>query len=185
MNVRCRPIVTFPAEFHGSPQNSQFSAPWSSTMELLERELGKLDGRNAVIELAVTEGELRLDGWPRAEARPSHPGVIISFDSRHGPLRYGTDRFPHWQENVRAIALGLESLRRVDRYGIGKRGEQYQGWRQLSAGDSDLAQRGRELIADHGGATAALKATHPDLGGDPDDFRAVQAARTSSEKGTG
>lgn len=39
-----------------------------------------------------------------------------------------------WQHNVRAIALGLEALRRVDRYGITKRGEQYAGWKALPAG---------------------------------------------------
>ncbi len=47
----------------------------------------------------------------------------------------------------------------------------------MSVGDSDLIARGRELIAEHGGETAAIKATHPDAGGDADDFRAVQAAR--------
>lgn len=178
MKIRCRPITSFPAEFQRRRQSSQFSAGWTSTMNLLERELGRLGARDAVIELAVAEGELRIDGWPYADARPTHPGVIISFDSKHGPLRYGTDTFPHWQENVRAIALGLEALRKFDRYGIGKRGEQYQGWRQLSAGDSDLEQRGRELIADHGGETAALKATHPDHGGDREDFEAVRAVST-------
>jgi hypothetical protein len=149
-------------------------------MKLMERELERLGASSAVIELAVHECELRIDGWPYADARPTHPGVVISFDSRHGPLRYGTDTFPDWKENVRAIALGLEALRKFDRYGIGKRGEQYQGWRQLSAGDSDLIQRGRELIGEHGGSTAALKATHPDHGGEPDDFRAVQAAREAA-----
>jgi hypothetical protein len=178
VRLRCRPITLFPPEFHALQQSSQFSAAWTSTLNLLDRELDKLGARDAVIELAVTEGELRIDGFPYADARPSHPGVIVSFDSKHGPLRYGTDAFSHWQENVRAIALGLEALRKVDRYGIGKRGEQYVGWRQLSAGDSDLEQRGREIIADHGGETAALKATHPDRGGSPDDFRAVQAARS-------
>ena len=184
MNIRCRPITTFPPEFQARRQASQFSAGWSATMQLLERELEKLGARDAVIELAVQEGELRIDGWPYADARPTHPGVIVSFDSKHGPLRYGTDAFDHWQENVRAIALGLEALRKVDRYGIGKRGEQYVGWRQLSAGDSDhLAQRGRELIAGHGGETAALKATHPDHGGDREDFEAVQAAREAVARG--
>lgn len=40
----------------------------------------------------------------------------------------------------------------------------------------ELAQA-RELIASYGGSRAALKATHPDLGGDPVRFLAVQAAR--------
>lgn len=178
MQVRCRPITVFPVEFHRAPTFSNpFRAGWDDTLYKLEYELDKLGAAEVVIELALTEGEIRIDGWPRAGARPSHPGAIVSFDSRHGPLRYGTDTFPDWQANVRAIALGLEALRKVDRYGISKRGEQYQGWRELSGGDSDLLQRGRELIGEHGGERAALKATHPDHGGDSDDFRAVQAAR--------
>lgn len=175
MRVRCRPQTTFPAEFHARPQPNRFDTGWTETRRLLERELDKLGAHEVVIELAVTEGDLRLDGWPYADARPSHPGVIISFDSRHGPLRYGTDAFPNWQANVRAIALGLEALRKVERYGIGKRGEQYVGWRELPAGGD--VQRGRDLIHEHGSETAALKATHPDHGGDREDFEAVQAAR--------
>jgi hypothetical protein len=39
-----------------------------------------------------------------------------------------------WQQNVRAIALGLEALRKVDRYGITRRREQYTGFRALPPG---------------------------------------------------
>jgi hypothetical protein len=178
MHIRCRPVSSFPAEFHRSPTfHNPFRAGSNDTLWKLEYELDKLGAVEVVIELALTESEIRIDGWPRAGARPSHPGVVVSFDSRHGPLRYGTDAFPDWQANVRGIALGLEALRKIDRYGISHRGEQYTGWKQLSAGDSGFFQRGRELIAEHGGETAALKATHK--GGDADDFRAVQAVRES------
>ena len=61
---------------------------------MLDRELSKLGAHSVVIELALDEGDIRLDGLPRADARPRHPGVIVSFDSKHGPLRYGTDAFP-------------------------------------------------------------------------------------------
>lgn len=178
MEIKCRPISTFPDEFHASPNFSDpFRSGWTSTMTLLERELEKLGARGAVIELALTEREIRLDGWPRAEARPSHPGVVISFDSKHGPLRYGTDAFPHWQANVRAVALGLEALRKVDRYGIGKRGEQYQGWRQLTAGPAMTATEAQELLDSYGGERKALQASHPDTGGSSEEFQKVQGAR--------
>lgn len=39
------------------------------------------------------------------------------------------------------------------------------------------AARGRQLIRQHGGITAALKATHPDVGGNTEDFIAVQKAQ--------
>lgn len=174
--VIVRPIVLWPHPPTRGRRRSAFKAGWSDTVILLEREVGLLGGRQAVMQIAVTEEDLRLDGRIRANARPPHPGVIVSFESRHGPLEYATDVFDDWQDNVRAIALGLEALRKVDRYGIAKRGEQYRGWKALSAGGPSPA-RGEDLIREHGSVKAALHATHPDKGGDPQDFAAVQAAR--------
>lgn len=174
-----RPIEHWPPEFSQATHFTHpFRAAYSDTLDLLGRELDKLGAHAVVIQLALDEGEIRNDGLPRAHARPRHPGVIVSFESKHGPLRYGTDAFPDWQANLRAIALGLEALRRVERYGIGKRGEQYQGWKRLEAGGESLRARGHRLIVDHGGVVEALKATHPDRGGDAEEFRAVQAARS-------
>lgn len=112
-----------------------FKASWQSTLDLLERELGYLDAADLVIEADFMERDIRLDGMPRGNARqPVHPGVRIAFDSKHGPLIYATDSCAFWQHNVRSIALGLEALRAVDRYGVTKRGEQYTGWKQLGSG---------------------------------------------------
>lgn len=182
-----RPITLWPHQATTRRQRSQFSAGWSDTRDLLVREARQLGATSLVLQLAVTEEDIRLDGEIRAQARPAHPGVIVSFESRHGPLEYATDVFDRWQDNVRAVALGLEALRRVDRYGIAKRGEQYRGWKQLAAGDDDggaSVQRGRELIAAFGGLNRALRATHPDTRGivsggstmTDDDFRSVQLA---------
>ncbi len=174
--IHVRPITLWPhAETRGR-RRAVFSAGWSATVDLLEREVAHLGARRAVLQLAVTEDDIRLDGAIRASARPTHPGAIVSFESRHGPLEYATDVFDRWQDNVRAIALGLEALRKVDRYGIGKRGEQYAGWKQLAAGGPS-PERGVQIIRDLGGLRKALMATHPDHGGDPEDFAAVQAAR--------
>lgn len=177
MNVRFRPQTLYPPEFSRTRSKSLFRAGWSDTLGTLNFELKKLGAEEVVIEVAMDEKDIRLDGWPRVSALARHPGVIISFDSRHGPLRYGTDAFPHWKENIRAIALGLEALRKVERYGIGSRGEQYSGWLAIESGNDKTKRRGRELIEEHGGVRAALAATHPDRGGDPEDFKAVNAAR--------
>lgn len=64
-------------------------------------------------------------------------------------------------------------------YGITRKGEQYTGWRQIEATSSET--RGEELIRIHGGVAAAIKATHPDLGGDPNDLQAVIAARDARD----
>jgi hypothetical protein len=157
---------------------SQFSASWSDTVSLLARELRLLRATRVVLELDMAEADFRLDGLPRAHAQARTPGVVLSMQTPHGPLRYAVDTYRSWEENVRAIAKALEALRAVDRYGVTKRGEQYAGWKALEAGGPS-AERGRALVERHGGLKAALFATHPDHGGSADDFADVQAWRES------
>lgn len=130
-NWTVRPILMWPGAKTKRPRRSAFKASWSQTSALLRCELAHLRATQPVIELEVSEGDCRNDGWLRASARPRSPGVIVSFGSKHGPLRYPCDTFTDWQHNVRAIALGLEALRKVDRYGIAALGQQYTGFAQL------------------------------------------------------
>ena len=139
-----RPLSSWPGARARKREASRFDASWSDTVELLVRELRMLKAKQTIIEIdGLAERDLRLDGLPRANARPG-VGVVLSFQSTHGPLRYACDTFvapsyrrklEPWQHNVRAIALGLEALRKVDRYGITERGEQYRGFLALEAGD--------------------------------------------------
>lgn len=183
MEVTFRPLPIWPYS-DTTPRRSRwtFKAGWQRTLDLLDRELRHLGAHEVMIGAGFRESDLRLDGLPRADARaPSHPGVELSFDSRHGRLVYGTDTCEYWQHNVRSIALGLEALRAVDRYGITQRGQQYAGFKQLAGTvDAPSADRGRELIREHGSERAALKATHPDHGGGARDFADVQAARSAA-----
>lgn len=167
---------------------STFSAAWTSTLNLLDLELFKLSASNVVMQLDVAEKDLRLDGELRANARPGDPAVRLLFDSRHGPLGYACDRFRSWQENVRAIALGLEALRKIDRYGIGS-GQQYKGYRAIEGAPAAMtvAEAEQVLQSMGGGPIApyakllrrARAAAHPDRwGGDRTHWdRAEQAAR--------
>ena len=116
---------------------SPFRSTWSDTVDLLDRELRHLDARNIVIQADCDRDQIRLDGFLRADARLRGPGVVLSFDSKLGALSYPCDRFIHWQHNIRAIALALEALRKVDRYGVTRRGEQYKGWSKLPAPESN------------------------------------------------
>jgi hypothetical protein len=96
---------------------------------LLQRELALLTARTVEVYLDVADVDLRLDGPPRAKAKVDFPGVVLTFESRHGPLQFACDNFPDWRENLGAIALTLESLRRVSRYGAVSAGEPYVGFR--------------------------------------------------------
>lgn len=182
MNVTLRPLSTWPyPDTRSRRSRHTFKAGWQDTLDLLRRELRHLRASNVVIGAGLREEDLRIDGMPRSGARdPAHPGIELSFDApAHGRLVYATDACLRWEHNVRSIALGLEALRAVDRYGITRRGEQYAGWRQLESGGPSV-ERGREHIRRHGSVRAALMATHPDQGGDPAAFADVQAARAVS-----
>ena len=123
---------------------------------------------------------------------------MVAFESKHGPLKYATDVFDHWHANLRAIALGLEALRKVERYGITQRGEQYTGFRTWNSGIEMPAAQMTELEAleflrIHAGWAygpdyddpedidrayrQAAKKLHPDAGGSTADFQRLQEAR--------
>lgn len=140
--IKVRPIEQWPWPAHlledEDRRRAPFSASWGSTLDLLDRELYQVDARTPVLQLALDESAFRLDGYPRAQARAEHPGVILSFDRPRvaggvESLSFPCDRFDRWQDNVRAIALALEALRKVDRYGITPNGEQYTGWRAIGS----------------------------------------------------
>lgn len=182
-----------------------FKASWSSTLVLLGREMEHLRARKIVLQADFREQDIRQDGMIRANARqPVFPGVRVAFDSKHGPLVYATDSCVFWQHNVRSIALGLQALRAVDRYGITSRAQQYTGWKAIEAGPTAVpAQRpmtvaeAAAFIADRidPNGTSSLhdalregraiedsyrtlaRRLHPDVGGDGDEFARLNEAR--------
>ncbi len=178
-SVTFRPIDEWVGERTRYPQRSRFDAAYSTTLDLLDRELDKLRATSVVIQLALAEDDIRLDGLPRAQARPAHPGVVLAFGSKYGPLKYATDTFDRWQDNLRAIALGLEALRKVDRYGITKRGEQYTGWKAIGTGSEAMTrEQAVEFMEMHGGSyREAAKRLHPDAGGNAHEFAKLTQAK--------
>lgn len=207
MLVRCKPLGadSFPAR--NKPRRAPtFSVGWNKALADLEKELEVLGAKDVVIQIDLQDDDFRIDGWPKAGRNPKHPGVIISFDSKFGPLRYFCDEYEAtwsrglsgYQANVRAISLGLEALRAVDRYGITKKGEQYTGWKALGQGEGPTTrEQAAEIIAKWANTTganvkvsmfddpqiqeaaikAALRKTHPDNGGNAERFDLVMRAR--------
>lgn len=126
-----RPIVQWPGKLSVGRRSAPFRSTYNQTLTLLERELRELNGRNVVFQIALPAHQFRKDGLPYADAKPSHPGIILTFNGKHGPIQMPCDAFGEWTDNLRAIALALEALRKVDRYGVTKLGQQYTGWKQL------------------------------------------------------
>ncbi|KKN74460.1 hypothetical protein LCGC14_0390800 [marine sediment metagenome] len=189
-NFVFRPIDNWPGERNRRPRSSAFRTKYNQTLELLDKELLMLGVRQVVIQIDLPESKIRFDGLPRSGARPDYQGVILRFESKYGHLRYATDVFDFWQDNLRAIALGLEALRKVDRYGITKRGEQYTGWKQLPAAGVGDIHAAAAFLARYSNLTpldilkdkevyrqayraSALK-LHPDKGGNVENFTLLQ-----------
>lgn len=205
MKMEFRPLSTWP----GTPtarhqrKRSPFSARYGVTLELLDKELRHLGAKDVIIEADCDESQIRLDGQFRAGAKMNGPGIILSFKSRHGPLRYPCDKFLNWDCNLRAIALALESLRRVDRYGVTKNAEQYRGWKALPGAEPEeptfkTLEDAAEFISASTGykytteqimcedylnaayKTAAFK-HHPDRDGDAKIFTKIEDAKRMLE----
>jgi hypothetical protein len=194
-DIRFVPLQAWPCQ-RSVQRPSQFKASYSQTCELLNRELWALRAEYVVIQADCDASQIRNDGMLRGDARMRGPGIVLSFESKFGPLSYPCDRFMRWQDNLRAIALSLEALRAVDRYGVTRRAEQYRGWKALTLRGDDEFQNADEAAAflarHHPGATRAAllsdieaarraykhaaAANHPDRGGAADLFSRITAA---------
>lgn len=185
MRVTLRPLPEWPYEATPAPRRAQFASGgrwvgdgrggkvwrngrrigYDQTLRELEYEIDMLDGDDVVIGVGLGEADIRLDGAPRANARPMrHHGVGAHVVA---PV---------------VVTKGLEALRAIDRWGVAKRGQQYAGFALLTAGPSQV-DLGRQLVEQHGSVAEALRATHPDTGGphaSTRDFQAVIAYRNGA-----
>lgn len=199
--MKVGPIGAWPGQMTRQRRTSSFSARFSDTLTILRREIynlvdTKAQQDSAEVLIAIPAGAFRLDGRPYANAKAEHPGIIFSIDSRHGHLSYPCDTFTTWQDNLRAIALALEALRKVDRYGVTSHGEQYRGFLAIEGATgmpagfatadeaisflADLVRdewRDGQVDTSRRNARALLRGaqrrTHPDHGGDATTFQRV------------
>jgi hypothetical protein len=174
---------------------SQFKATLRVTTSQLDKELWNLSAKNPVMQIAMNESDFRNDGFPRAQAKAEHPGIILSLDTAHGALSFPCDTFTTWQDNLRAVVLTMEKLRAIDRYGVTKNDQQYKGWLAIEATAAPAGfatvKEALEFLADVSGHSSpradpdtlrtmlrkAQRATHPDVtGADSYRFERVSAA---------
>ncbi len=131
--TKTSPRIRHPFSYNTKSGHRKAGIDWPGTMALLKRELEHLGATEIVLELELYTSQVRADGWIRSDATVRDAGVILSFQSEVGPMRYPVDRFTEWKANVRGIAKALEALRKVNRYGVAGRAEQYKGWLQIPA----------------------------------------------------
>lgn len=182
-------------------RRAPFKTQWARTLNALERELRHLGARKIEMALDIRLGDLRQDGMLRADARPK-PAVILSFLDRDGQRQaYPCDTFAWWQDNLYAIAVVLEDLRRAERYGV-QSALLRAGFKAIpAAGNTTVALTTNQAatlvarFATNGGPTIAADAVlgsherakqfirmaqsrvHPDAGGRNEDWTMLQEAK--------
>ncbi len=142
LNARFKPLDRWSGDRTESRKPAQFKASWLQTLDLLEYELQRLVASHVVIQIEDPEQHKRMrnDGSMTLADKywPTKPGVILTFESPKGNISMPCDRYNHWRDNLRAIALSLEALRAVDRYGVTRGNEQYRGWTQIGNGNGKM-----------------------------------------------
>lgn len=153
IDARFVPITQWPGKATPSTEqrDGRFRASYADTLALLDTELNALTARNITIQAFFHVDDIRHNGWPNVRAVPTAPGLVLSFAIRSGAsnalgtLSFPCDTFTTFDDNLRAIALTLEALRKIERYGVAKREEQYTGWKQLGSaaptqGDGNMSR---------------------------------------------
>lgn len=204
IDARFKSIKSWPKKpTPATERRNRFRSSWQQTLDLIEAELSKLKAGDIVIEAYFRPEDIRNDGWPRSNARPSHPGVVLKFATKKGQMEFACDKFKDYQQNLRAIGMGLEKLRMVEDYGIVTEAEQYTGWLKLPAASADdEATECAKILIQFASRTApdsvvldterilsvqaafdqawkfAVSAAHPDKpSGNAEDFKVVISAR--------
>lgn len=207
LDVQVRPLrERWPGAPTSDPERSRFDSSLRSTCTLLARELRMVGAREITLEMDVQPSMIRNDGLPYANAKVRREGLILTFRTRHGHTpSFAADQYTTWQDNLRAIALTLEALRAVERWGAVKGGGQYAGLALpgegqststmsahdaaavlLREGDGGGLQEPRDVVEDFDTAgrlfRAAVRRTHPDaLGHESSRFHEVMEARRRLE----
>jgi hypothetical protein len=201
IDARFKPLGAWPRKETPSRRRAPFKSAYNATLDLLERELRHLGAQQIEIQIDLDRSKIRNDGWPASNARPTSPKVILSFIASRqpgAPVRvFPCDRFAYWEDNLRAIALSLEALRKVDRYGVTTSGEQYAGFKQIASTSTTTinAEQASAILSEITGhhrsnilsspdmakdaIRRAIAFTHPDRNaGDRTAYDRVDAARS-------
>lgn len=88
-------------------RNPSFKCDVPQALRQLEKEIRLLGGQNLVLSSNYTLGD----------QRPKEPGVVAYFQYEKTPVAIPCDRWAVIEHNIRAIALTIEAMRGMERWG--------------------------------------------------------------------
>lgn len=168
--------------------NGQFKTSFASARDNCEHEIKLLGGTKTVISTNI---RLKRDG--RAEhvdfgKTIPDPGVAVYFQRNGKEMCFACDCWNHVQDNMHAIALTISALRGIARWGTGDMMEA--AFRGFAALPERTSSAWHEVLGVRINASpeqvkeayrVLVKKHHPDLGGNAEQMRRVQAAWTDFE----
>jgi hypothetical protein len=179
--------LTWPAGWPRTPVHartySQFKTTTDKAFGQLVAELERLRARAVIVSSNL---KLRNDGFPYAnQPRNDDEGIAVYFTRRGKDYVLACDKFSKREDNLRALALTIEAIRGIERWGSSDLMERaFTGFAQL-AGPMDVRTWSQVLeVPDHAPTEEVREAyrrlrssTHPDKPtGDAARFNDVQVA---------
>lgn len=183
--------VDWPEGYDRTPEHERkpyphgFEVTRTEAFQSILDELAKMDDVTDVQLSFGAEQTIRDPNRPYADATFDDPAVVVRFEREGEQYAMPCDRWNNPRDNARAIALTIKSKRALTRYGVETIESEFKRLRLPSgrpnapadpynvldvsrdAGEEELARAARER----------LKETHPDRGGDEDEFKRVVAAK--------
>jgi hypothetical protein len=91
--------------------------PFGIARDRLLRQLRLMGIEDHTITIS-SDIPLRADGWPRADrGEPQDPGIAVYFKLDARDLSFACDSYKTTRDNLRALALTIEALRGIQRWG--------------------------------------------------------------------
>jgi hypothetical protein len=158
---------------------------FNATQHVL-REIDRLGAKRVIVSSNL---RLNRDGTPASKQRPPEdPGVAVYFDLDGEPRVLACDRFDEASHNLHAIALHIEAMRGMERWGVGTVAQAFAGFVALperagaSAPHVELGLEEPATSAEQVERAFRVMARlrHPDQGGTHEAFIRLQAARDAA-----
>lgn len=164
------------------PVSARFDTTFAKSRDAILAEVRRFGGRDCVISSNIAT---KRDGNPYANfTRPDDCGIAVYFTYDKQPVVFACDKWTTPEDNLQAIRKAIEAFRGLERWGVSdllkraftgftaipeKTGGQ-SWWQALdlseNATQDEIKSAYRKLVKIH----------HPDAGGDPNDFKAINDA---------
>jgi hypothetical protein len=90
-----------------------------------------------IAEVLSTNLRTRLDGYPRADqAQPTDPGAALYFNRGGQRICMPCDKWNRVEDNIYAIAMHINAMRGMERWGVGTTEQAFAGYKALTTGEN-------------------------------------------------